>query len=58
MTSIWVNGAPQRKVLVGTIYGLSYWGVWGNICVFGHSHELYVQYIMDIVIMDIVIYWI
>ena len=47
-------GAPKRKVLVGTIYGLSYWGilghnygvlghnygVLGHICVPGHSHEL------------------
>ena len=31
MNNIWVNGTPQRKVLLGTIYGLSYWGVLGHI---------------------------
>ena len=31
---IWLNGAPERKLLVGTIYGLSYWGGLGHIMVF------------------------
>ena len=37
MNNIRVNGAPQRKVLLGTIYGVSYWGVLGHIHgVLGH----------------------
>ena len=39
MNSIRVNGVPQRKVLLGTIYGISYWCVLGHICDSGQCHE-------------------
>ena len=50
MTSIWVNGAPQRKVLLGTSYGLSYWGVWvifvSRVIISNSVYSMYLGYLI------------